>query len=185
MANEKVYVGKDGAQELYRKIKALIPGAVTIVDEVSLNSMDAVTSHAVALAIGNLTGFQTASGTGADNHPNVAEPNTRTIYLVKIPDIPGEDKYKEWIYVVADNAGSWECIGSTTMVENAWKQWSEDHGSTSSNDISDKSIYIGRNNTINAHSAVAIGKLNTISNSSGHGTHIYGNNNTVFVCLII
>lgn len=180
MANEKVYVGEDGAKELYRKIKALIPGAVTVVDEVSLQSMDAVTSHAVALAIGNLTGFQTASGTGDDKHPNVAEPNTRTIYLVKIPDSPGEDKYKEWIWVVpSQGEGNWECIGSTTMVENAWKQWSEDHGSTSSNDISDKSIYIGRNNTINAHSAVAIGKLNTISNSSGYGTHIYGNNNTV------
>lgn len=56
MAN-KIYVGEEGAKELYRKIKALIPGAVTVVDEVSLNSMDAVTSHAVAVAVGNLTGF--------------------------------------------------------------------------------------------------------------------------------
>lgn len=181
MANEKVYVGEDGAKELYRKIKALIPGAVTVVDEVSINSMDAVTSHAVAVAVGKLTGFQKVDGTGNDKHPDVDEPNTRTIYLVKISEIVGEDKYKEWIWVIPEQGdeGNWECIGSTSIADNSWKQWSEDHGSTSSNDNSDKSIYIGRNNTINAHSAVAIGKLNTISSSSGHGTHIYGNNNTV------
>jgi hypothetical protein len=158
MANEKVYVGEDGAKELYRKIKALIPGAVTVVDEVSLLSMDAVTSHAVALAIGNLTGFQTAIGTGADNHPDVAEPNTRTIYLVKIDDIQGEDKYKEWIWVEpSPGEGSWECIGSTSMVENAWKQWSEDNGSTGIGN----SVYLGANNTLTRSDAYALGNGNT------------------------
>lgn len=176
MANEKVYVGEDGAKELYRKIKALIPGAVTVVDEVSLKYMDAVTSHAVALAIGNLTGFQTAIGTGADNHPNVAEPSTRTIYLVKIPDIPGEDKYKEWIYVITDNVGGWECIGSTTMVENAWKQWSEDNGSYATNDAAGKSIYLGPSNHISTYDVVAVGRANTVAS---YGTYAFGAENTV------
>ena len=158
MANEKVYVGEDGAKELYRKIKALIPGAVTVVDYVSLESMSAVTSHAVALAIGNLTGFQTASGTGDNNYPNVPEPNTRTIYLVKIDDIQGEDKYKEWIWVEpSPGEGSWECIGSTSMVENAWKQWSEDNGSTGIGN----SVYLGANNTLTRSDAYALGNGNT------------------------
>lgn len=157
MAN-KIYVGEEGAKELYRKIKALIPGAVTVVDEVSLNSMDAVTSHAVAVAVGNLTGFLPVDGTGADNHPDVNTPNTRTIYLVKIPEIVGEDKYKEWIWVIPEQgAGSWECIGSTSIPENAWKQWSEDNGSSGVGD----SVYLGKNNTLTRNDTYALGKGNT------------------------
>lgn len=68
MANEKVYVGEDGAKELYRKIKALIP----------------------------------------------------------------------------DSA-------------NAWKQWSEDNGSTGIGD----SVYLGANNTLSRNDAYALGKGNT------------------------
>lgn len=157
MAN-KIYVGEEGAKELYRKIKALIPGAVTVVDEVSLNSLDAVTSHAVAVAVGNLTGFLPVDGTGADNHPDVNTPNTRTIYLVKIPEIVGEDKYKEWIWVIPEQgAGSWECIGSTSIPENAWKQWSEDNGSSGVGD----SVYLGKNNTLTRNDTYALGKGNT------------------------
>lgn len=151
MANAKIYVGKDGAQQLYRRIKELL---------------------------GRITGYRKVPGTGNDNHPDVATPDTRIIYLVKIPEIVGEDKYKEWIWEVpSQGEGNWECIGSTSTVENAWKAWSEDNGSTSSNDNAGKSIYVGPDNTISTYNAVAIGRNNTLT--SCYGSHVFGLENTV------
>lgn len=157
-----------------------IPDTVRLVDEVTLESMDAVTSHAVALAVGNLTGFQVVNGTGADNHPDVAEPNTRTIYLVKVDSITVEDKYKEWIYVIpGQGQPSWECIGSTGYVPNSWKQWSEDQGSTGSA----SSVYLGQNNAMTRILAYALGMGNTAvttdnTDYSGTDTVLIGSGNT-------
>lgn len=150
MDNAKNYVGKDGAQQLYRRIKALL---------------------------GRITGYRKVPGTGDYNYPDVATPDTRIIYLVKIPEIVGEDKYKEWIWEVpSQDEGHWECIGSTSTVENAWKAWSEDNGSSATDDASGKSIYVGPNNTIVGYDDVVIGKTNTVTS---YGTHVLGASNTV------
>lgn len=155
-----------------------IPAAVEVIDEVTPNSMFAVTSHAVALAIGDLTGFQVVNGTGADNHPDVETPNTRTIYLVKIDGLSVEDKYKEWIYSVpGQGEPSWECIGSTGV--DSWKQWSMLHGSSGS----DSSVFIGEDNALPRALSYALGIGNTAVSTddtdySGTDVLLLGSGNT-------
>ncbi len=138
MGNVKTYVGQDGAKQLYRRIKAIIA---------------------------RITGYRKVDGTGADNYPDVATPDTRIIYLVKIPDIVGEDKYKEWIWDVSEQGvGQWDCIGSTSVVENAWKQWSEDNGSSGLSDSVDQSntsVYLGPANILNRLNSYALGSGNS------------------------
>ena len=58
-------------------------------------------------------GFATAnSGAG---HPDVQNPSTKLIYLVKNSSITGNDKYSEWIYTSAEQTTAWECIGDTSL----------------------------------------------------------------------
>lgn len=58
-------------------------------------------------------GFATAnSGIG---HPDVQNPSTKLIYLVKNSSITGNDKYSEWIYTSAEQTTAWECIGDTSL----------------------------------------------------------------------
>ena len=58
-------------------------------------------------------GFATAnSGAG---HPDVQNPSTKLIYLVKNSSVTGNDKYSEWIYTSAEQTTAWECIGETTL----------------------------------------------------------------------
>ena len=150
MANEKVYVGEIGAKELYRRIKRLI---------------------------NNFGGFEEAQGTGADNHPNVLNPSTKIIYLVPIDSSTAPNKFTEWYYHIdpTTQAGSWETLGVTSFVENSWKHWSEEHGSTSA-DSTETSVYIGKNNTITAGSDgnhYVIGAENSLRSG-----FIFGQSNT-------
>lgn len=58
-------------------------------------------------------GFATAnSGVG---HPDVQNPSTKLIYLVKNSSVTGNDKYSEWIYTSAEQTTAWECIGDTSL----------------------------------------------------------------------
>ena len=58
-------------------------------------------------------GFATAnSGAG---HPDVQNPSTKLIYLVKNSSITGNDKYSEWIYTSVEQTTAWECIGDTSL----------------------------------------------------------------------
>jgi hypothetical protein len=57
-------------------------------------------------------GFEVATGTGADLHPDVQDPSYKLIYLVKDSTVTAGDSYKEWIYSDSDN---WELIGDTQM----------------------------------------------------------------------
>ena len=150
MANEKVYVGEKGAKELYRRIKRLI---------------------------NNFGGFEEAQGTGADNHPSVLNPSTKIIYLVPIDSSTAPNKFTEWYYHIdsTTQAGSWETLGVTNFVENSWKHWSEEHGSTSA-DSTETSVYIGKNNTITAGSDgnhYVIGAENSLRSG-----FIFGQSNT-------
>ena len=113
MANEKVYTGKIGAQELYKRIKRLIP---TVDNALDINSYNPISNHAVTEALANFGGFEKANGTGADNHPDVATPSTKIIYLVEVQDSPDPDHFKEWIWSHPEGeSGTWECIGDTSI----------------------------------------------------------------------
>lgn len=129
MANDtKIYVGELGAKALYRRLKE---------------------------QIGKITTYQKVTNVTQEGVPVVDNPNTRTIYLVKDETVIGDDKYKEWIWNSVD---LWECIGTTSIPENAWKQWSEDNGSTGSAD----SVYIGKNIVLGRDESYSLGKDNTV-----------------------
>ena len=94
-------------------------------------------------ALKNITSYKRVSGTGEDNHPDVARPSTKVFYIVKVDGSIQPDTYKEWIWNQPENdVGFWECVGTNSLLDNSWKQWSEDHGSTGG----DQSVYIGQNN---------------------------------------
>ena len=58
-------------------------------------------------------GFATANSGAV--HPDVQNPSTKLIYLVKNSSITGNDKYSEWIYTSAEQTAAWECIGDTSL----------------------------------------------------------------------
>jgi hypothetical protein len=71
MANEtQIYVGKLGAQALYKRLKQLI-GRITTYKKVPAD---------------------------AQGNPIESNPDSRTIYLVKDESVVGEDKFFEWIW---------------------------------------------------------------------------------------
>ena len=75
-----------------------------------------ITQSDMSTALADFGGFKTATGTGADNHPDVANPDTKFIYLVYDSSATGDDKYKEWICTDATTTPpTWELIGDTSM----------------------------------------------------------------------
>ena len=74
-------------------------------------SGDLASQEWVKAQIADFGGFEIATGTGTDNHPNVQNPSTKKIYLVYVNTATGEDKYKEWIYT----ENNWKCIGETSV----------------------------------------------------------------------
>lgn len=58
-------------------------------------------------------GFATANS--GVSHPDVQNPSTKLIYLVKDSSVAGKDKYSEWIYTSAEQTTAWECIGDTSL----------------------------------------------------------------------
>ena len=112
MAN-KIYVGQEGAQELYRRVKSLIPAVDQELDE---NSANPISNRAVTNAFKKFGGFRKVNGTGADNHPDVQNPDTKVIYLVEDPNVPNPDHFYEWIWEVpAEGNPIWRCIGTATV----------------------------------------------------------------------
>lgn len=77
---------------------------------ITANSADLATKDDIAKI-----GFETAnSGTGEPaGHPDVSDPSTQMIYLVKDTSVTGTDQYNEWIYSSADS--TWVKIGDTSM----------------------------------------------------------------------
>lgn len=73
-----------------------------------------VTQSEMAAAIADFGGYEVATGTGADNHPDVQNPSTKIIYLVNVAGATGSDTYKEWI--CTNTTGPvWALIGDTSM----------------------------------------------------------------------
>ena len=60
-------------------------------------------------------GFATANS-AAGGVPDVQNPSTKLIYLVKDSNVTGDDKYNEWIFTSADaSTTAWEKIGDTSL----------------------------------------------------------------------
>ena len=71
------------------------------------------TDEKIAEALANYGGYVTA-GSAEGGYPNVDDPSTKYIYLVKM-DTTKKDNYYEWIYSDNGETSAWECIGETTM----------------------------------------------------------------------
>lgn len=78
------------------------------------SSNTVVTQSEMEAVIADFGGYDVATGTGTDNHPNVQNPSTKIIYLVKDDTATGDDKYNEWIYH-GEPSPSWQLIGTTSM----------------------------------------------------------------------
>lgn len=91
MPEVKYVAGKEGIQELWRRIKA---------------------------EIGKFESFQKADPVSeSDRRPDVpqADRKTNIIYLVYEPSATTPDMYKEWIWTVPEQGDpAWVCIGDTT-----------------------------------------------------------------------
>lgn len=83
-------------------------------------SSNYATKNYVDTEIGKIGAYVTAnSAAGGSGEPDVSEPNTKTIYLVKDTSAPGADKWKEWI-VTATSPVGWELIGDTSISLNGY-----------------------------------------------------------------
>lgn len=164
------YVGEEGAKQLYRRIKAMIPIVDTALDEHSDNpiSNSVVTEqlNIINERLANFTSYVVVDPVqdDPDRHPDVpvGERSTKYIYLVQ-EDEGGatEDTFAEWIWCVPGGQAEsyWQKIGTTATqpgVINSWMQWSIDHQSVGDSD----SIYIGQRNAAYGHS-ILIGEDNT------------------------
>ena len=78
-------------------------------------SADVYNKDEVDEKIAKFGGYTTANA-DASGYPDVAEPSTKFIYLVKMSNLPASsDNYKEWIYTSTEQTTAWECVGETTL----------------------------------------------------------------------
>lgn len=78
------------------------------------SSNTVVTQSELAEAIADFGGYEVANGTGADMHPDVQNPSTKIIYLVKDDTATGDDRFNEWIYHGTPTP-AWQLTGTTSM----------------------------------------------------------------------
>ena len=106
--------GKDNYKEWIwtGKWECIGEPSIVVDDALNIHSMNPITNHAVTEAMLNFGGFEKVNGTGADHHPDVANPSTKVIYLVEVPGTPEPDHCMEWIW---EASGKWVCIGSTSI----------------------------------------------------------------------
>ena len=111
MANAKVYTGKVGAQELYKRLKGLIP---PVDESLDANSHNPISNRAVTMALADFGGFQKVPG-DENNRPVVEHPSNKVIYLVEVSGSPEPDHCLEWIWSTASGTPEWVCIGTTSI----------------------------------------------------------------------
>ena len=96
--------------------KANLDNATAVIPAAATAQNQLVDQAAMEAAIADFGGFETATGTGADKHPDVQNPKTNIVYLVEDTTATGADTYKEWIYL----SNNWTLIGDTTMDLNGY-----------------------------------------------------------------
>lgn len=149
-------------------------GGWNVVDsEMRANSGDFATTTALnnlADVVANFGSYTTANGTGADNHPDVSSPSTKTIYLVKDTSITAGDAYNEWIctntatsayeligdtqvdlsdyYTTSETSGSQEIADALDLKQNLWSS-AAISTLTTSYDIANNTVTRIENNNVN------------------------------------
>jgi len=82
--------------------------------DASLNDKMLVLHNNTWMEMPEMGGFATATS-AAGGVPDVQNPSTKLIYLVKDSSVTGDDKYNEWIYTSSESTTAWEKIGDTSM----------------------------------------------------------------------
>lgn len=109
--------------------KATVATAAAVIPSDASSQNQLVSASKLAAALANFGGFKVSPGTGADNHPDESDPNTKTIYLVKDASAPGDDKYLEWI--CTNTTGPvWEKIGDTSLDLSGYVEYPSTHTDT-------------------------------------------------------
>ena len=150
--------------------KDVVDNAADVIPSDATDQNQLVSTSTMNAAIADFGGFKVSTGTGADNHPDEANPNTRTVYLVKDASVVGADKYNEWICTNVSGP-TWEKIGDTTMDLSGYVEYPSTHVDT-------HIVAFGPNNTIvdtgstvasltNSVETVSIGSGTAISPTSG------------------
>lgn len=140
MPEFKYVAGKEGIQELWRRIRA---------------------------EIGKFNSFQTAEA-AQDGTPNIAleDRKTNIIYLVEEAGATPPDLYKEWIWTLPEGSeGEWVCIGDTSMDLSDMAKKSEMSVETVQGDPTKKTIQLKTNlaqEVVIAHQDIS-GKQDVIS----------------------
>ena len=136
-------------------------------------------------------GGYTTAAPDSSGYPNVANPDTRFIYLVKMGGLPASsDNYKEWIYTSAGQTTAWECIGETTLDLTPYLtkdeaahtyQPSGYYVTSSTNEISAVDEYYGLINDGSGNVKWAKIPDNDTTYTAGKNIVISGNNNEISV----
>jgi hypothetical protein len=165
MANEtQIYVGKLGAQTLYKRLKQLI-GRITTYKKVPADEQ---------------------------GHPVESNPDSRTIYLVKDECVVGEDKFFEWIWTAPNIWECIGTTSEPCNSWKQWSEENGSSGEGDSvyigknNDLGrDESYSLGQDNTVEVTDdtdytdtdIVEIGTSNTATNAAN--TYQLGRENSV------
>lgn len=150
--------------------KANLDNATEVIPSTATAQNKLVDQASLEAAIADFGGYKKANGTGADMHPDVANPDVHFIYLVKDTSATGADVYKEWI--CTNTTGPvWELVGDTTMDMSGYVEMPSTHTDTHivvfgpNDDIVDSGKTVAE--LENAVTTISVGSGTAISPTSG------------------
>lgn len=95
---------------------AVVANASAVIPSNATSNNQLVTNDDLTGALANFGGFVVTSINSTTQKPDVANPDTKTIYLTKDPNLQVTDPYTEWIYTSSSpSTTAWEVIGETTV----------------------------------------------------------------------
>lgn len=153
--------------------------------ELEFLSGDLATETWVKEQLGDFGGYVPCEGIGADNHPNVNDPDPKKMYLVPKDDTTEPDRYYNWI-VTGDETTDWLCIGDTSIdltpyikisdISAVSGHWNTAYSYVTANsaDIAEASATaIDVNNTVNTYSANWQESYNALTSTSANWNSVY------------
>lgn len=148
-------------------------------------SGDLATKAWVNEQLGDFGGYVPCEGTGADNHPNIVNPDPKKMYLVPKQDATDPDRYYNWIVTGVETTG-WLCIGDTSMDLTPYLKISDISGvsgnwntaysyvtANSANIAEASATAINVNNTVNTYSSNWQESYNALTGTSAKWNKVY------------
>ena len=95
----------------------IVASSFSATSGLSASGVDILTAiNTISGALSNVGSFEIVPLTTATPIvPDVADPNTKTMYLTKATTATVTDPYKEWIYLSGAGTTGWECIGDMSV----------------------------------------------------------------------